>query len=141
MSLPSSTARGYSGFPMDYKELVKVVGVSETRLRNWRTALLRAGLINPQRGLRDKFLFSDEDVKQFLKLKELLENGAKSVPEAIRMMQQNITPGEALSKYMQAQRQIEILQRKILQLRKPFWKRILDWFRGLFARGLSRQPE
>jgi hypothetical protein len=140
MSLPSSTARGYSGFLMDYKELVKVVGVSETRLRNWRTALLRAGLINPQRGIRDKFLFSDEDVKQFLKLKELLENGAKSVPEAIRMMQQNITPGEALSKYMQAQRQIEVLQRKILQLRKPFWKRILDWFRGLFARGLSRQP-
>jgi hypothetical protein len=108
------------------------------QLRRSEANLLRAGLINPQRGIRDKFLFSDEDVKQFLKLKELLENG--SVPEAIRMMQQNITPGEALSKYMQAQRQIEVLQRKILQLRKPFWKRILDWFRGLFARGLSRQP-
>lgn len=137
--ITSKLLRGYSDLSMDYNELVAKVRVPETRLRNWRTALLKASLINPRRGLHNKYFFSEDDVDQFLRLKELLENGANTVPEAIRMMEQNITPAEALAKYAQAQRQIALLQKKVLELRKPFWRRIVDWFKGLFARGLSRQ--
>lgn len=124
---------------LSYSDLVTKLKIKETKVRYWKGLLVKAELIDPKKGLGNKALFSEDDLEQFLKLQEFMGDGVTAAPQAIRMMQDKITPDAAIEKYQQAQRQIEVLQRKVLQLRKPFWDRITGWFKGVWKAVLYRQ--
>ena len=99
-------------------------------------------LIAPKQGLGNKMIFSEDDCKQFEKIKEFLAGGATSVPEAIRLMKGNLRPQEALDlyekaqeKFQVAQTQIMILNKKVVELRRSgsWFNRIVDWFKDKFS--------
>lgn len=126
---------------MDFRAVCAILKEKPGRVAYWRDVLKQHGLIEPKKGVGNKDIYREEDVQQMLRLKQLLNDGVPTVTEAIRLMKDGLTPHEAYSLYQQAQRQITLLQKKVLQLRKPFWKRIVDWFKGLFTKRLSSQPE
>lgn len=129
---------------MDFKQLCAELREGETKVQYWRNTLKRFGLIDPKKGVGNKDIYSDSDVEMFKKLQSYLKDGVLTATDACRMIANNITPEMApdlKSQLDRANRQIAVLQRKVLELRRPLWKRVMDWFRGLFTRGLSRQPE
>ncbi len=129
---------------MDFKELCAELAERETRVQYWRNTLKKFGLIDPKKGLGNKDIYSESDVEMFKKVQQYLKDGVPTVTDACQMIANNITPDMASALRTQlerANRQIEVLHMKVLQLRKPFWKRVVDWFKGLFARGLSQQTE
>jgi ABC-type dipeptide/oligopeptide/nickel transport system permease component len=64
-----------------------------------------------------------------------------TVTQAVRLMANNANPEELYAQYKQAQRQIEVLQKKVLQLRKPVWKRLVDWLKSLLSGVLPPRTE
>lgn len=125
---------------MNFSELSKHFDVKYEKLRYWDKVLKKHGLIAPKETGRGHE-YSEADLEQFKRLESYLKNGAKTVTEALRLMKGGMTPSEALEQYRHAQRQIEILQKKVLQLRKPLWKRLVDWLRNVLAGVLSPRTE
>ena len=125
---------------MNFKELSGQFSVEDAKLRYWDKILKKQGLIVPKE-TGTGHDYSDSDVEQFKTLESHLKNGATTVTEAIRLMRGGMTPGEAMEKYLQSQRQIELLQKKVLQLRKPLWKKLVNWVRQLFSGVLSPRTE
>jgi len=118
---------------MHVKDVAQSLGVNEQRVHYLHRLLLKEDLIEPKRGLGNKWIFSEEDFKQFQRLQDLLNNGANTTGEAIRIMKNNVTPAEAIERYQQSQRQIEVLQQKVIQLRRGWWYRLWDWIRAKIA--------
>jgi predicted transcriptional regulator len=125
---------------MDFRQLCEELGEDRQRVRYWAQLLVKEGLIKPpKRGIRQ--IFSQPEVETFRQIKQYLAEGADSTVEAIRLMKNNINPSDAIKRYEQAQRHIELLQKKVLQLRKPFWKRLVDWVKGLLSGVLFTRTE
>lgn len=118
---------------VDVRQVARDLGVEERKILYWRRVLLKHALISPSIVGSNKHEFSEKDVAQFKLLKDFLENGAQTATEAARLMAQSARPEELYAQYKTAQRQIEVLQKKVLQLRKPLWKRLIDWVRGLLS--------
>lgn len=125
---------------MNFRELSKHFDVEYEKLRYWDKVLKKHGLIAPKdTGIGHDY--SETDLEQFKTLEMYLKNGAKTVTEALRLMKGDMTPGEAMEKYRHAQRQIEVLHKKVLQLRKPIWKRLIDWLKSIFSVVLPPRKE
>ena len=108
------------------KELAKRLGINENQAKYWSQLLIKEELIEPQdTGIR--YIYSEEDVKQFETLQEYLQSGARTVAEGVRLMIDDVSPEEALRRYKMSQRQLEVTQSKLLALRKPFWERVKGW--------------
>lgn len=123
------------------QEIAQKLGEKYTTVRYWNQLLMDAELVAPKKGMGNSYVFNEEDFEKFRQMKEFLHNGAHTTFEAIRMMKESVTPAEALERYKHAQRQIEVLQKKVLQLRKPFWKRLAEWFKKLFSEVLFPRTE
>jgi len=119
------------------QDLCQELNETENKLRYWLQLLRKHDLVDRKRAFKHDY--TDQEVYYFTQIKEHLEDGAETAPEAIRLINAQLTPGQALSKYQQAQRQIEVLQKKVLQLRKPFWERITGWFKGIWNAVMGRQ--
>ena len=126
---------------MTLKEIMVTLGEDEGTVRYWLSLLLKNELINPKRGNGNKWVFSEDDTKQFEKFKQLLCNGAKTTTEAIHLMKSNVTPVEALHQFQRAQRDIQVLQQKVVALRKPFWERVLEWFGAFISKVLPDRAQ
>ena len=126
---------------LSFSELCKELNEPENKIIYWKAILKKHGLIDPHKGLGNKDIFTAQDVQAFRRLQEHLGSGAKTATEAIRLIQDNVRPEEALVRYKNAQREIAILQKKVLQLRKPLWKRLVAWIRGVLSGVLSPKTE
>lgn len=125
---------------LDYAELVKHLREKETKVRYWRTQLIEAELIEPRKGHRNKWLFSPADVSAFDSLKEMLADEDMTVTSAIRLIKDDLTPEEALQRYRKATREVEVLQKKVLDLRRdPWWLSLANWFKSNWNRILGRK--
>lgn len=110
-----------------FKDICHELGVDENKGIYWKSLLKKADLIHPQKGLGNKDIYSEEDLNTFRKLQAYMEDGATSATEAVRLLQQNVSPEEALRRYQTAQRDLEVTRKKLLALRKPFWERVRGW--------------
>jgi DNA-binding transcriptional MerR regulator len=125
---------------MEFRDLCKQFNVEEPKIRYWDKMLKKHELISPK-DTGTGHDYSEKDLKQFRTLESFLNNGAKTVTEAIRLMKNNISPEEAYRQYQQAQSQIAVLQKKVLQLRRPLWTRFFAWLKGLVIVLLPRKAE
>jgi hypothetical protein len=80
---------------MDFHGLTKLLDAKYDQVRYWFTILEKHKLVNPKRGKGTKWLFCEDDVQQFVKLKTLLDDGVSTAPEASKMMKFRISPKEA----------------------------------------------
>ena len=119
---------------MQLKEVSKAIGVSESKVRNWWQYLKKNQLISPKQGLGNRLDFDDNDINIFEQIKNNLDDGARSVPEAIRLIKRDLTPSEAIQKFEVAQQEVHNLQKKLLQIRKGFAWTLIDWFQGVLDR-------
>jgi DNA-binding transcriptional MerR regulator len=128
-------------YGVDMKQLCNELNETEGHVKYWKALLEKQGLISPKKGLGNKNIFSQPEVEQFKRLKAFMNNGAVTVTQAVRLMANNANPEELYAQYKQAQRQIEVLQKKVLQLRKPVWKRLVDWLKSLLSGVLPPRTE
>jgi len=120
---------------IDYAALCKHLKEKETKVRYWRVQLIEAELIEPRKGHRNKWIFSPNDVTVFETLKEMLDDEEMTVTSAIRLLQDDVTPEEALQRYRKATREVEVLQKKVLDLRRPpWWEQIGSFFKKFWQR-------
>ena len=118
---------------MTFRELCTRLQEKPYRVRYWSVLLTKEGLVGePKHGIPYKY--SDAEIVYFEKIAHFLQEGVASAPEAIRLVQNNITPGEALDRYQQSQTEIALLQKKVLQLRKPFWWTVKSWLTTMFSK-------
>ena len=118
---------------MDFKQLCAELRENTNKVRYWDLVLKKHELIYPQKAL-NKDIYSTEDVAKFKTLQEYLKDRATTATEAVNLMKNNVTPNEALQQFQRAQRQIEVLQQKVVALRKPFWTRLKDWFGAMILK-------
>lgn len=117
-----------------FRDICDELRIDENKGIYWKSLLKKAELIHPKKGLGNKDIYSEEDLDTFRSLQEYMEDGATSATEAVRLLQQNVSPEEALRRYQTAQRDLEVTRKKLLALRKPFWERVRDWMGGAVSR-------
>lgn len=123
---------------MKFAELCKELEEPANRVQHWRAELKRFELIEPKKS-GNKDIYRPEDVEQFRKIKDYLNDGAESVTEAIDFIRGNITPHEALERHKIITRQLEATQKKVLDLRRdPWWKSLMNRIRSGINRLLGR---
>jgi DNA-binding transcriptional MerR regulator len=126
-----------------FDNVIEELGLNRNKALYWRASLKKKGLLDYGiKGLKDRY--SKEELSLFYKIKDFTDQGL-TVNQAISMIKDNVTPKDyettlvAQKKQLeQANRQIELLQRKVIQLRKPFWTRIKSWFGGVWAALLGK---
>jgi len=126
---------------MKFHELISELDETENRVRHWLAFLRKAELVN-ERGRRLKNEFTDEEVACFRKIKTYLAEGVETVPEAIRLIKDSITPSDALERAIMLNRQVDQLQKKVIALRKPsIWEKMTQWFGSLFRKKVTREEQ
>lgn len=110
-----------------FKDICNELRIDENKGIYWKSLLKKADLIHPKKGLGNKDIYSEDDLETFRKLQEYMEDGATSATEAVRLLKDNVSPEEALRRYRTSQRELEVTQKKLLALRKPFWERMKGW--------------
>lgn len=110
-----------------FKDICDELGIDENKGIYWKSLLKKVDLIHPKKGLSNKDIYSEDDLETFRKLQAFMEDGATSATEAVRLLQDNVTPEEALRRYRTSQRELEVTRKKLLALRKPFWERVKGW--------------
>ena len=110
-----------------FKDICHELGVDENKGIYWKSLLKKADLIHPKKGLGNKDIYSEDDLKTFKQLQEYMEDGATSATEAVRLLKDNVSPEEALRRYRTSQRELEVTRNKLLALRQPFWERVKGW--------------
>ena len=126
------TASQQGNAMMDIYQLADHLDVDLKKVIYWRKVMKEKGLLDKgTRGIKERF--GEHEINLFERVKEYTGQGML-VTEAIRLIKNDITPADAYTFYEKSQRQIEILQRKIVELRKhrQWHERLLDWMKGIF---------
>jgi len=121
--------------PMKFSELQKKLKEKDTeQVRYWDKLLKQHELISPTK-IGNRHEYSSEDLEAFEQLRDFLAEGADSATAAIRLMKDDLTPAEALERYKKSQREINVLQKKVLDLRRPpWWEQIGGFFKKFWQK-------
>lgn len=121
-----------------FKEVVKDLGVGYEKARYWVKSLEKEGLVEPEYGAGNKMYLPQSQVEHLFKVKEIVETDQK-VTTAIRLIQQDLTPEEAINRHDALTNQLEAAQKKVLDLRRdPWWVSIKNWFKTKWSKLLGR---
>lgn len=112
------------------KDLCRELNEPEQRIRYWLVEMEKAELITPQRRSTSK-LYSADDLEKLRQLQAQVREGL-TAPEVTRLMLERATPSEWKRAAVRASRQIAILQKKLLQIRQPWYVRAMSFLRSLF---------
>lgn len=114
---------------MTFKELCAHLREDSQKVRYWANTLLKKELIEPK-DTGSGYEYSEVDIEVFEQIQAHLENGAKTLTEAIRFYEKSITPSEALDRHEALTNQLKAAQRKVLDLRRdPWWKTLSNWIK------------
>lgn len=124
---------------MDVSKVANDLKVEEKKVLYWRRILQKHDLIDPRIVGSNKHDYSEMDLEMFRTLKKFLDRGAQTATEAARLIAQKASPEELQRRLASANREIEILQRKVVQLRRPFFQRVKQWVSNVWTALLNRE--
>lgn len=126
---------------MTIQEIADELEVKRSRANYYREMLKKHDLIDPKPS-GTKMIYAESDVQYFRRLHDLINAGANTATEALRLLLDNASPEELLEQNRRLNKQVEQLQKKVVALRKPtMWEKITGFFNNIFKRKVGGERE